>query len=571
MATPMRFPRTHLDTILDRCRTGFLAAFVASFGVNLLVLTGSVYMLQVYDRVLTSRSTSTLIWLTLIAVVALLVMAALDVVRSRILVRIGSWIDRILSALVFARSVDARQRRADAGAESLRDVAVLRNFLGGGASVSLMDAPWTPVYLAFIYMLHPWLGHVALLGALVLFGLAFLSHAATKSLMHEAALRSAESYRAAGAAIRHADVVSGMGMVGVLARRWDAANAKVLHLQARASERNGLLASAAKFFRMALQIAVLGVGAALVIADQVGAGAMVAASIIMGRALAPVEQAIGVWKQVTGAREAWARLQRLFHETNSRDGAMSLPRPNGNLVVENVAYRPQGAREPTLAAVTFALEPGEALAVVGPSGAGKSTLARLVLGMAEPVAGCVRLDGADMSKAGQGGFGRYIGYLPQDVQLFPGTVRENIARMDAEADPAGVIEAARLAGVHEMILRLPQGYDTAIGESGAPLSGGQMQRVGLARAVYGRPALVVLDEPNASLDTEGESALHDAIARMKAAGTTIVVIAHRPSLMPHVDKILVLNGGRMQMFGDRQSVLAKIQPPEQPKRVRIVS
>ena len=349
----MQSARTHLDTILDRCRSGFLAAFIASFGVNLLVLTGSVYMLQVYDRVLTSRSASTLIWLTFIAIVALLVMAALDVVRSRILVRVGSWIDRILSALVFARSVDARQRRNDGGAEGLRDVAVLRNFLGGGASVSLMDAPWTPVYLAFIYMLHPWLGHMALAGALILFGLAFASHMATKSLMHEAGLRSTESYRAAGAAIRHADVVTGMGMVGVLARRWDAANAEVLHLQARASERSGLLTAAARFFRMALQIGVLGVGAALVIADQIGAGAMVAASIIMGRALAPVEQAIGVWKQVTSAREAWTRLQRLFQETNARAGAMSLPRPEGNLVVENVSYRPHGAREPTLGPSTI--------------------------------------------------------------------------------------------------------------------------------------------------------------------------------------------------------------------------
>lgn len=555
---------------MSRSEPGLLIAFILSFGVNLLVLTVSVYMLQVYDRVLTSHSSSTLFYLTMIALVALLVMAALDIVRARVLVRLGVWIDRVLTPLVFARLVGAPSGRQAEGVEALRDVSTLRNFLGG-ASVTLMDAPWTPLYLGFIYLLHPWLGHVALAGAALLFVLALAANMATRGLLQEAGAVSARGYRMAGAAVRNADAVLGMGLLTHVARRVDALNAYGLGLQARASDRSAVISAAAKALRMSLQIAILGAGAMLVLDNKIGPGAMVAASIIMGRALAPVEQAIAVWKQVIGARAAYVRLDDLFREGPASAQATTLPAPEGRLDVEGVTFRPDQAREPVLANVAFRLEPGEALAVVGPSGAGKSTLAKLLLGLAAPSAGAVRLDGADVRHAVRAQYGRYIGFMPQSVELFPGSIRDNIGRLDRDAESESIVAAAQLAGVHEMILRLPDGYETQVRENGAPLSGGQLQRIGLARALYGGPRLVVLDEPNSSLDKAGEDALNAAIEALKRAGATIVVIAHRPSMMQHMDKILVLKEGRVQMFGDRDDVLGRISPPAPPKRVRIVS
>lgn len=569
----MQRARTHLQTVFSRCQGGFIAAFILSFAINLLVLTGSIYMLQVYDRVLSSHNTSTLLYLTLMAIGALLVMALLDVLRARILVRVSGWIDRVLSPLVFARMIDTPARSGASGVEALRDVATLRNFLGGGASVTLMDAPWTPLYLAFVYLLHPWLGTVALVGAIILFSIALCAHVFTQGVLRSAGEEAAAGFRFAASAARNSEVISGMGMTSALARRWDGVNASVLELQARASDRAGWLSASAKFTRMSLQIAMLGVGASLVLDNAVGAGAMVAGSIIMGRALAPVEQAIGVWKQVVGARESWTRLRRLFQETAGFGAGMSLPRPAGALLVESVSCRPYGAREPVLQNVSFALAPGEAMAIIGPSGAGKSTLARMLLGLHAPLAGAVRLDGADVFRSGRRQFGEHVGFLPQDVELFPGSVRDNIARMDPDADPQAIIAAARLAGVHELILRLPDGYETMLGEKGAPLSGGQLQRVGLARALFGSPCLVVLDEPNANLDGEGEQALNAAIGAMKQAGASVVIVAHRPSMMMHMEKVLVLKDGKVQMFGDRDTVLERVQRPSagEKRRVRVVS
>ena len=346
--------------------------------------------------------------------------------------------------------------------------------------------------------------------------------------------------------------------VTALIRRWDTLNNEVLEMQRVASDRAGLISAVTKTARMFLQIAILGAGAWLVLGHELSPGGMIAASIVMGRALAPVEQAIGTWKQTVGARDAWRRLTRHLGAAPLHPPAMRLPRPKGFLSVRNVSYAPPGTSEMVLRGVTLQADPGEALAIIGPSAAGKSTLARLIVGIGSPQAGAVRLDGAEMNRWDREDFGRFVGYLPQDVELFPGTVRENIARLE-EGESAEIVAAARLAGVHEMILHLPNGYETQIGERGAALSGGQRQRIGLARAVYGRPALVVLDEPNSNLDAAGEEALNGAIAGLKAAGSTVVLIAHRPALMAHVDRIAVLNEGQVQMFGESSAVLAQLR------------
>ncbi|WP_245513462.1 MULTISPECIES: type I secretion system permease/ATPase [unclassified Mesorhizobium] len=562
-----------LHIALSRCRGGFAAVAGFSFVINLLVLSTSVYMLQVYDRVLPGRSVETLVYLTLIAAAALAAMGALEFFRSRLLVQLGTWIDRVLSPQVLGRGLENALRGSPYRTDALRDLATLRGYLGGGGIMALFDAPWMPLYLAFIFLLHPLLGLLALGGAVILFGLALANNALTAGMLKQANAVSARAYQAADAGFRNAEVIDGMGMGGVLARRWDAANASVLALQTIASDRAGLINAFAKPFRMFLQVAVLGLGAWLSLRHEVSPGAMIAASIIMSRALAPVEQAIATWKQTAGAREAWGRLDRLFEAPPLRPAGMELPRPRGQLSVESVTFAPAGARAPVLKNVTFSLSSGQVLAIIGPSAAGKSTLARLIVGMASPQHGQVRLDGADVFAWNRADFGRHVGYLPQDVELFPGTVRENIARMEA-GDPTMVVAAAKMAGVHEMILRLAKGYDTEIAEQGSVLSGGQRQRIGLARALYGRPPLVVLDEPNSNLDAIGEEALNQAIASMKEAGSTVVIVAHRPTLMAHVDCVLVLNEGQPQMFGPRDGVLAQLRRPEQQSaapQVRVVS
>jgi ATP-binding cassette subfamily C protein/ATP-binding cassette subfamily C protein EexD len=363
-------------------------------------------------------------------------------------------------------------------------------------------------------------------------------------------------------------------MGATLARRWDVGNAEMLALQAGASDRAGTLGAMTKSFRLMLQVGILGLGAWYVLQAELTPGGMIAASIILGRALAPVEMAIGAWKQMMGAREAWTRLSGLFAKAPLHPDTMPLPRPKGHLAVEGVSWSPPGVRLPVIKGVSLKVEPGEVLAVIGPSAAGKSTLARLMVGIGQPQIGRVRLDGADVFSLSRDTFGAYVGYLPQDVELFPGTVRENIARME-DGDPDKVVAAARMAGVHDMVLRLPNGYDTEIGEQGAMLSGGQRQRIGLARALYGGPVLLVLDEPNANLDATGEEALTGAILAAKRQGTTIVLVAHRPVMMTHVDKIAVLSDGQLQTFGPRDEVLAQMRPRAVPKPgqspVRVVS
>jgi PrtD family type I secretion system ABC transporter len=436
----------------------------------------------------------------------------------------------------------------------------------------MFDALWAPMYLAVIFLLHPLLGILAMVGAILLAALALVNELVTRGPLRGAASLWMRGMQDAEMAARNAEAVIGMGMTAGITAKWLAGNERMQALQIKASRNSTTIVATTKVIRLALQVGVLGLGAFLVLDHAMTAGQMIAGSIIMSRALAPVETAISTWKQIVDYRTARSRLLRFFDKPTVRRTGMALPVPSGQLSVEGVVFAPPGAEEPTLRRVTFAADPGEVVAIVGPSAAGKSTLARLLVAAWRPTSGVVRLDDADVYEWPRDDFGHYVGYLPQDVELFAGTVRENIARManagsEAEADDedaashdAEVIEAARLAGVHEMVLRLPKGYETEIGSGGARLSAGQRQRIALARAVFGRPRLVVLDEPNANLDIDGEMALAKAVVALRERGTTVVVISHRQNILMQADKILVLRNGAVEMFGARNEVLRRILP-----------
>ncbi len=540
------------------CRYGLIAIAGFSFFINLLVLTLPLYMMQVFARVLVSRSTETLILLTVIAAAALLVMAGLNAVRTSLMIHISNWLDKRLGGILLLASVGASLRyEKNPNIQGLRDLATIRNFLTGPGIFPVLDAPWTPIFIIVIFILNPLLGWFSLIGAVVLFALAIVNETMTRKFLQKAGGASMKAMIQAEAATRNAGAIEAMGMMPNIVRRWSRKNEESLALQAGVSSRSGILTAFSKFVRMFLQVGIMGIGAWLVIRGEFLPGSMIAASILMGRALAPVEMAIGTWKNIIGARGAYNRVKELLARNPPRRAAITLPRPDGRLTLENVTFRYPGAKEPTIRNVKFSLEPGEALGLIGPSAAGKTTLAQLLVGILEPGMGSVRLDAADLTKWDANDRGRHIGYLPQDVELFSGKVRENIARMaDGESEP--VIEAARLAGAHEMVLGLAEGYETEIGHDGAALSGGQRQRVALARTLYGDPSLVVLDEPNASLDQAGETALLKAMETLKKKGVTLIVIAHRPNILQHIDKILVLRDGIIQAFGPRDEIFARM-------------
>ncbi len=530
-----------------------------SMVLNILVLTTSFYMMQVFDRVLTSQSTATLLYLTLIAVGALLVLAILEFVRTRIMSRIGMWFEMRLTAEGLQRAVEATLMGREYRTEVLRDLANMRNFFTGSGILNLFDVPWMIIYMLIIYALHPVLGHLTLAGAVILTALAWLNDRATQGDLKEAGILGQKTFRRAEAAIRNAEAIDVMGMLPGLVHRWRKDNDQVQALQLQAADRSGSIMAVSKFTRLVLQIIVLAAGAKLALDREMTAGAMIAASIIISRALAPIESAIGNWRSTLSAWQTYVRLREVYSTPLLRSAAMQLPRPKGHLTVETVSYIINGHKSPIIKGVTFEVKPGMVAAMVGPSAAGKSTLARLCVGAYPPSYGNVRLDGADVFLWEREDFGQYVGYLPQDVELFAGTVRENISRL-MPCEPAEVVEAAQIAGAHQMILRLPQGYETEIGDSGVMLSGGQRQRIALARAVFRNPQLVVLDEPNSSLDAEGEEALNQAVLRLKQKGTTVLMIGHRPSILQHVDTIIVLRDGRIQMMGPRNEILAKIIP-----------
>ena len=563
------FPSTNpLKTALRSCRQALVAVGGFSLVMNLLMLAMPLYMMQVFDRVLTGQNLDTLAFLTLLAVVAIALMTSLEVLRGRILTRTMQWLDRVLGGQTIERLIEARLTGRSEAAEPLRDLGAVRSFLGGAGIFPLFDAPWVPVYLIAVYLLNPWLGLLATVGAIVLFGLAIANEIALRAPLARASVLTQRNLHAIESAVRNAEVVDAMGMLPGILARWQAGNDAAQAEQELASDRAGLLIAVTKGARLLVQVATYGFGALLVVRQELTGGAMIGGSIIMARALAPIEQAMGTWKQLVSARESWRRLDRFFDLPRLRVSDMILPSPAGHLSIEQLLFGFPGATEATVRGISFSLEAGESLAIVGPSAAGKTSLVRLIVGTLRPTAGHVRLDGADVFQWRRDAFGRHVGYLPQDVELFSGTVRENIARFSEATDEA-VIAAAQMAGCHEMILRLQQGYDTQIGDGGALLSGGQRQRIGLARAVIGRPRLVVLDEPNANLDGEGEAALMQALTALKRDKVTVVVVSHRPSLVAHVDKMLVLRAGALELFGPREPVLERLNRPAGTAAVKV--
>jgi PrtD family type I secretion system ABC transporter len=551
---------TPLDDALREARRGLLVVAALSLFLNLLALTSPLYMFQLFDRVLASGRIETLVALTLIAAFALLCLGALEVIRSHTLARISSWLDRVLARAVLKASVQETLAGRAIGGQGMSDLAQLRGFINSPAVFPIFDAPWTPVFVAVIWLVHPWLGMLALISAALLFGLALANELVTRAPLAGASQAWLTAQRRYETALRNAEVVQAMGMLPALLSRWQADHERVLDGQARASDRTGWIFGTTKFVRLFVQIAILGLGAYLVLEGALTSGGMIACSILLGRALAPVEQAIGAWKSFVAARASHDRLRRLLQRHPSQAAAIQLPDPEGQISVDQLNFRAPDGR-PILKGISFKLAAGEVLAVVGPSASGKSTLCRLLTGVWPPAAGHVRLDGAEVHLWGREDFGRHVGYLPQDVELFAGSVRDNIARMSDAPDDA-VIAAAQFAGVHDMILHLPEGYATEVGPQGAILSGGQRQCIGLARAMFGMPRVVVLDEPSASLDQVGESAVLDAIGRLKARGSTVVLVVHRPRLLTHVDKVLVLSEGASVMFGPRDRVLARIMVQE---------
>jgi PrtD family type I secretion system ABC transporter len=539
-------------------RRYFAYAGLFSLAINSLLLVPAIYMLQVFDRVLSSRHEETLVLLSVAALLALAVMAALDVLRARLLAACGVVLDRRLGPQVLQGLLAQTARLT--GAEhlnGLRDVAALRNFLVGAGVIALFDAPWLPLFLLLIYFFHPVLGAVALAGSVLMLALAVLNERLTRAPLEKVLAAGRRAGRFVDAAAGNAETVSALGMQGAVTRRWQSLNEAALGEQRAASGLGATFAGLTKFTRQFIQMAMLGTGAYLVIALNLSAGVMIACTIILGRALAPVEMLVAGWRNLVEVRAAWQRLHKLFAAIPPAQTGTPLPAPRGALAVERVIYGFPGAERPALRGVSFALQPGESLGVIGPTAAGKSTLARLAVGVWKPAAGAVRLDGADVAAWERESLGPYVGYVPQSVGLFSGTVAENVARL-GEPDGAAVVRAAERAHAHDMILRLPRGYDTQVGEAGAALSPGQRQRVALARALYGEPRLVVLDEPNANLDAEGDEALVRTLRDLKEQRVTVVVVAHRPSLLAGVDKLLVLKDGVAEMFGTRAEIMARV-------------
>lgn len=567
--------RSELGDALRACRYAFIGVGAMSFMINLLYLTGSIFMLEIYDRVLPSRSIPTLVGLAILAGALYIAQGILDLIRGRILGRIGTSLDEALNARVFDTIVrlPLMVGGRNEGLQPLRDLDNVRSFLGGAGPGAFFDLPWLPFYLAICFMFHFMIGLTALVGAIILITLTIITEYMSRVPAREAMGLAARRNDLAVTSRRNAEVLVAMGMSGRLTRRWSEANEKYLAGNQRASDVAGGLGAIAKVMRMTLQSAVLAVGAYLVIHQEATAGIIIAGSILSARALAPVDLAIAHWKGFVAARQSWHRLNLLLEQVPAQSPQTLLQSPSKRLSVEAVSIVPPGDQKVIVSDVTFALEAGNGLGVIGPSGSGKSSLVRALVGVWQPFRGKVRLDGAALDQWSSDALGRHVGYLPQDVELFAGSVAQNICRFDPEAESDGVITAAKEAGVHEMIIKMREGYDTQIGEQGTALSAGQAQRVALARALYGNPFLIVLDEPNSNLDTEGDEALTRAVRGARERGAIVVVVAHRPIGIEAVDLLLVLKDGRQQAFGPKETVLGqvlqRVAPPPSP--IKIVS
>ncbi|MEA2819104.1 MAG: ATP-binding cassette, subfamily type secretion system permease/ATPase [Bradyrhizobium sp.] len=566
--------RSELGEALRACRSAFIGVGVMSCMINLLYLTGSIFMLEIYDRVLPSRSVPTLVGLVVLAGGLYVAQGILDLIRGRILVRIGTSLDEALSGRVFETVVRLpliAGGRSE-GLQPLRDLDNIRAFLSSLGPSAFFDLPWLPFYLAICFVFHVLIGATALAGAIILVTLTIMTEFMTRKPAREAMGLAARRNDLAAASRRNAEVLVAMGMSGRLTRRWSVANENYLTGNQRTSDVAGGLGATAKVMRMMLQSAVLGVGAYLVIHQEATAGVIIAGSILSARALAPVDLAIAHWKGFVAARQSWTRLNRLLGSLPAQGMPTRLQAPSRRLSVESVSIVAPGDQKVIVQDVSFALEAGNGLGIIGPSGSGKSSLVRALVGVWQPVRGKVRLDGAALDQWSSEVLGRHVGYLPQDVELFAGTVAQNICRFDPDAIAENIIAAAKEAGVHEMIVKMNEGYETQVGEQGVSLSAGQAQRVALARALYGEPFLIVLDEPNSNLDTEGDEALTRAVRAARERGAIVLVVAHRPIGIEAVDMLLVLKDGRMQAFGPKDQVLGQVlQRVAPPAPIKIVS
>ena len=536
---------------------------VFSMVINLLMLAPSIYMLQVYDRALPSGNKTTLLMLTVLMLLFFGFISAMEYVRSLVVIRVGSRIDLELNKRVYTAAFEQNLKKVGAPAgQALADLATLRQFVTGNGLFAFMDVPWFPFYLVVMFLFNVWVGLFSVVGAAILVALAIINERVSHKPLSETSKLQVQSNTQATNTLRNAEVIEAMGMLPSLRGRWFESHEKYLTETARVSEKLGTISATTRFIRLSVQSLVLGLGAYLVMIGDMSSGLMIAGSILMGKVLGPVELLINVWRQWAGVRSAYERLSKLLDENPPRETGMPLPAPKGLVSVESVTAGPPGTRQAVLNNVSMKLEPGDVLAVVGPSGSGKSTLARLLVGVWAPQLGKVRLDGADLSQWNKDLLGPHLGYLPQDIELFAGTVAQNISRF-GQADSAAVIAAAQQAGVHEMILRFPKGYDTELSTDGASLSAGQRQRIGLARALYGGPSLIVLDEPNSNLDEAGEMALAQTLRMLRESGRTVVLISHRANVLQLSTKLAFIRDGQLQAFGPTQQVLEAMAKAQQ--------
>ncbi|KTC04192.1 MULTISPECIES: type I secretion system permease/ATPase [Pseudomonas syringae group] len=554
-----RSHENNLQLALKACKGSFISVGFFSLFVNALMLVPTLYMIQISGRVVPSSSVPTLLMLTLILTVLMITMGALEWVRSRIMVRISNRLDVLLSRDVYRASFRKALRSGgmDASAQSLNDLTSLRQFLTGNGLFAFFDAPWLPIYTAVMFLFHPWFGWMTVGSAIVLIILAYLNHRFTGKALTEANQQSMVANLVTTKNLRNAEVIESMGMLDTLMARWGVRQRRVLVLQSDASDKGGIVTSISKTFRNWAQSIMLALGAYLVITHQMNPGLMMAGSLLLGRALSPVDQIIGTWKGFVAARVQYTRLSETLEKLHNEPDRMALPDPEGHIQVENLVVTPPGGKNPVIRNISFVTPAGTIVGIVGPSAAGKSTLVRALLGIWPAQHGTVRLDGADISAWDKQKLGPHLGYLPQDIELFEGSISDNIARF-AKVDPEKVVLAARTAGVHEMILQLPDGYDTVIGSDGVNLSGGQRQRIGLARAIYGSPRLIVLDEPNSNLDEVGERALSVALQLIKESGATVFIVSHRPNILSRLDRVMVMSAGTITLYGARDQVIAEL-------------
>lgn len=541
--------------------------FTFSMAVNILMLAMSIYTLEVFDRVLSSRSTDTLIMLTILIVFAMGVLGAFSYIRARLMVRLGEKVDLMFCDQLMAATVRrAAISNASRYASPLRDLNAMRMFFAGAEIINALDIPWLPIYMAVIYMFDPLLGAIAITGAFVLAFLAVVNEMLTRSLVKEVGKSQGVAMGRVEATVRNAEAVEAMGMLAAARRRYHRDQSESLLVQRQANDRSNAVLAVSKAMRLILQVAITAAGAVQALNGSITGGAMIVAGLLMARALAPIEGAISTWKNLIGAHQALKRLDDVLRFAPPLVPPMAMPAPTGRLKVDRVAFAPYGTNKAIIKGISFDLAPGESLGIVGKSAAGKTTLGKLLVGIWKPQGGAVRLDGVEMATWFPDERGRHVGYLPQEIELFTGTIRENIARL-GDGDGEQVIAAAKLAGVHEMILQFPDAYETRVGDGGLVLSGGQRQRLGLARAFYGMPRLIVLDEPNSNLDSEGEGALVEALAGLKKAGCTVIVIAHRTNILANIDKMMVLQDGAIAEFGARGDVMQRIAAPPRPRIV----